>query len=202
MTLYADGLPSLTPLIAKSEGPPSADPAASGEVTEPWPECLRGAIVEGFSLVLYEGGSVDDLDACARSRAVAALRSLAGGEWVSYILGAPEFVNAAFRELYPGGLAPATPPAHPARPALVRHGRRSTCRQLSAVAPLVCVRGMLSGGQLSSSPRSGPAAGGPSLLATSGARAGSPSGNTAAKSSFTKSGAPRMYGTYSPSTSA
>ena len=107
--VYADGLPSLTPLIAKSEGPPSADPAASGEVTEPWPECLRGAIVEGFSLVLYEGGSVDDLDACAQSRAVAALYSLAGGEWVSYILGAPEFVNAAFRELYPDGLAPATP---------------------------------------------------------------------------------------------
>ena len=109
VALYADGLPSLTPLIAKSEGPPSADPAASGEVTEPWPECLRGAIVEGFSLVLYEGGSVDDLDACAQSRAVAALYSLAGGEWVSYILGAPEFVNAAFRELYPDGLAPATP---------------------------------------------------------------------------------------------
>ena len=107
--VYADGLPSLTPLIAKSEGPPSADPAASGEVTEPWPECLRGAIVEGFSLVLYEGGSVDDLDACAQSRAVAALYSLACGEWVSYILGAPEFVNAAFRELYPDGLAPATP---------------------------------------------------------------------------------------------
>ena len=109
VALYADGLPSLEPLIAKSEGPPSADPAASGEVTEPWPECLRGAIVEGFSLVLYEGGSVDDLDACAQSRAVAALYSLAGGEWVSYILGAPEFVNAAFRELYPDGLAPATP---------------------------------------------------------------------------------------------
>ena len=107
--LYPAGLPALTPLLVQSEGPPSADPAAGGEVTEPWPECLRGAIVEGFSLVLHEGGSVDDLDACAQSRAVAALYSLAGGEWVSYILGAPEFVNAAFRELYPDGLAPATP---------------------------------------------------------------------------------------------
>ena len=66
--VYSGGVPALTPLTAKSEGPPSADPAAGSEVTEPWPLCLRGAITEGFSLVLYEGGSVDALDACARSR--------------------------------------------------------------------------------------------------------------------------------------
>ena len=69
--LYPDGLPALTPLLVQSEGPPSADPAAEGEVTEPWPECLRGAIVEGFSLVLYEGGSVDEstpVRRAARSR--------------------------------------------------------------------------------------------------------------------------------------
>ena len=34
----------------------------------PSASCLNGAIAVGFSLVVYEGGSVEDLDACARSR--------------------------------------------------------------------------------------------------------------------------------------
>ena len=106
--LYPDGVPALTPLIARSEGPPSEAPAAS-EVTEPWPECLRGATAGGFSLVVYEGGSVDDLEACARSLDVAAVYALHEGEFVSYILGAPDFVNEAFVALFPEGLAPVTP---------------------------------------------------------------------------------------------
>ena len=68
VALYAEGLPALTPLIAKSEGPPSPAPA-SDDVPQDWPDCLRGEIVEGFSLVLYEGGSIDDLDARARREA-------------------------------------------------------------------------------------------------------------------------------------
>ena len=72
--LYTDGVPSLTPLTASSEGPPTADPAAgSAGDGEPWPLCLRGEIASGFSLVLYEGGSVDTLDACARSLRVTAV---------------------------------------------------------------------------------------------------------------------------------
>ena len=107
--VYSGGVPALTPLTAKSEGPPSADPAAGSEVTEPWPLCLRGAIATGFSLVLYEGGSVDALDACARSREVSAVYALHDGEYVSYILGAPDFVNAAFRELFADGLPAVMP---------------------------------------------------------------------------------------------
>ena len=107
--VYSGGVPALTPLTAKSEGPPSADPAAGSEVTEPWPLCLRGAITEGFSLVLYEGGSVDALDACAQSREVSAVYALHDGEYVSYILGAPDFVNAAFRELFADGLPAVMP---------------------------------------------------------------------------------------------
>ena len=108
VALFPEGLPSLEPLIAKSEGPPSPAPASDG-VPEFGPDCLRGAIATGFSLVLYQGGSVDDLAACAQGRDVSAVYALVEGEYVPYILGAPEFVNAAFRELYPGGLAPATP---------------------------------------------------------------------------------------------
>ena len=108
VALYADGLPSLTPLIAKSEGPPSAAPA-SDDVPEFGPDCLRGAIATGFSLVLYAGGSVDDLAACAQGRDVSAVYALVGGEYVPYILGAPDFVNEAFVALFPEGLAAVTP---------------------------------------------------------------------------------------------
>ena len=107
--VYSGGVPALTPLTAKSEGPPSADPAAGSEVTEPWPLCLRGAIATGFSLVLYEGGSVEDLDTCAEGSNVSAVYALHDGEYVSYILGAPDFVNAAFRELFADGLPAVTP---------------------------------------------------------------------------------------------
>ena len=66
-------------------------------------------IAEGFSLLLYEGGSVDDLVACAESRGATALYALADGAWVPYILGAPDFVNGSFRELFADGLSPLTP---------------------------------------------------------------------------------------------
>ena len=71
--------------------------------------CLGGAIAVGFSLVLYEGGSIEDLDACAEGVGLAALYALHGGVWVSYIVGAPEFVNGEFRELFADGLPVATP---------------------------------------------------------------------------------------------
>ena len=106
--LFADGVPALTPLTVKSDGPATAAPLASA-VTGPWAACLQGEIGEGFNLVVYEGGSVDDLVACARSLGVAALYALHGGVWVSYILGAPEFVNGEFRELFADGLPVATP---------------------------------------------------------------------------------------------
>ena len=106
--LYPDGLPALTPLIATSEGPPSPAPA-SDDVPEFGPDCLRGAIASGFSLVLYEGGSVAELDACAQSREVTAVYALHEGEYVPYILGATDFVNRLFGELFPDGLAPITP---------------------------------------------------------------------------------------------
>ena len=64
---------------------------------QPWPECLRGNVVEGFSLIVYAGGSVGELVACARSADITALYALSEGEFVSYILGAPEFVTQSFR---------------------------------------------------------------------------------------------------------
>ena len=107
--LFADGVPALTPLTVKSDGPPSADPAPDGGVAQPWAACLQGEIAEGFNLVVYEGGSVDDLVACAEGVGLAAVYALNDGVWVSYILGAPEFVNRSFRELFTEGLPPIAP---------------------------------------------------------------------------------------------
>ena len=111
--LFAEGLAALTPLIARSDGPASPDPSGdaprTGDATQPWPACLQGEIAEGFNLVVYEGGSVGELEACAQSRDVAALYALSEGEFVSYILGAPDFVNARFVELFADGVPLMTP---------------------------------------------------------------------------------------------
>ena len=55
--LFADGVPLVTPLTVKSDGPPSADPNPGDDAPLPWPECLRGRIVKGFSLVVYGGAA-------------------------------------------------------------------------------------------------------------------------------------------------
>ncbi len=107
--LYADGVPALTPLVAGSDGPPSEDPV--GDIGAPlsWPNCLLGEIAEGFSLVLYEGGSVEELVICAQGQHVTAVYALHEGAFVSYILEAPDFVTSAFRELFSGGVPTITP---------------------------------------------------------------------------------------------
>ena len=106
--LFADGIPPLLPLVVRSEGPATPAPVAP-VVAEPFAVCLRGAIAEGFNLVVYAGGSVGDLVTCAQNRDVAALYVLDDGVWVSYILDTPEFVNEAFAAVFPEGLPSVTP---------------------------------------------------------------------------------------------
>ena len=51
----------------------------AAEAEQPVVACLRGAVTVGFSLLVYGGGSVDDLAACAQSRSVTAhLRAARG----------------------------------------------------------------------------------------------------------------------------
>ena len=78
-------------------------------IRDPWPHCLRGAVSEGFSLAVFEGGSVEELVSCAESRGIVAFYALHEGVYLPYILGAPGFVNAGFLELFPDGLPPVTP---------------------------------------------------------------------------------------------
>ena len=78
--------------------------AGEAETTDAAATCLRGAVTVGFSLVVYEGGSVDDLESCAQSRNITALYVTHEGKYAPYILGAPDFVNEAFVALFPDGL--------------------------------------------------------------------------------------------------
>ncbi|MXW23646.1 MAG: hypothetical protein F4Z96_03085, partial [Chloroflexi bacterium] len=106
--LFADGVPALLPLVVRSDGPATPAPDAA-EVTEPFATCLLGEITEGFSLVVYAGGAVDELASCAEEFGISVVYALTGGEWVSYILGAPDFVNRSFGELFATGLPAVTP---------------------------------------------------------------------------------------------
>ena len=71
--------------------------------------CLRGAVDVGVSLLTYAGGSVEELVSCAEDRQVKAFYATRNGAFVSYILGAPDFVNRDFRELYADGVPINTP---------------------------------------------------------------------------------------------
>ena len=83
--------------------------AATAEPDESADDCLSGPIAVGFSLVVYEGGSVERLEACARSLHVTALWVLDDGEFVPLFLAAPEFVKRPFRELFAHDVPPVTP---------------------------------------------------------------------------------------------
>ncbi len=111
--LFPDGIPAVTPLVTGSDGPaspyPGSDGTSDGDAPQSWPDCLRGEIATGFSLVLYEGGSVEELDACAQSRDVTAVYALHEGVYVPYVLGAPDLVNARFGELFADGVPSVTP---------------------------------------------------------------------------------------------
>ena len=107
--LFADGVPALTPLVARSDGPPSGDPVGDVRAPDAWPGCLRGEVAVGLSLLVYAGGSLGELAACAESLGVTALYVLHEGEWTPYIPGAPAFVNRNVGALFAGGVPPITP---------------------------------------------------------------------------------------------
>ncbi len=55
-----------------------ADPEqAAGSA--PGVDCFRGDVAVGFSLVVYAGGSVEELESCAQDRQIVALYALHGG---------------------------------------------------------------------------------------------------------------------------
>ena len=112
--LYPDGVLPLTPLVAGSDGPPSGGHVVEGlaqdePATLRGSNCLHGEIATGFSLAIFEGGSVEELEACGRGFGIAAFYALHEGDWVPFILGAPDLVNRPFFGLYDDGLPALTP---------------------------------------------------------------------------------------------
>ena len=109
-------IPAGTVLLAASAGPDSADLLSGPAIPSAgWHSCLRGTIgldmSPGMHLALYEGGSIESLDACAREHALSAVHVLDAGAWVSYAVGAPASDNQAFTELFPEDLPAAVPVA-------------------------------------------------------------------------------------------
>ena len=104
-----DGLDEITVTVTSPDGSRTkVYRVRLGDTGEQQPArvCLSGAVAVGFSLVVSAGGSVDELEACAQSRNITALYVPHEGGYVPYILGAPAFVNAPFRELYPDASPP------------------------------------------------------------------------------------------------
>lgn len=82
---------SFTPLIASAVPKPV--------LAEKWASALPAS---GVALASFRGGTVADAASGMRQ-----LHALSGGRFVSYVVGAPDFVNDAFLRLFPGEQIPA-----------------------------------------------------------------------------------------------
>ena len=103
-----EGLSQITVTVTSADGSRTRVYRVAFDVPEqPWAHCLKGAVAEGFSLVIYEGGSVDELVACAESRGIAALYVLHEGRYVGH--SGAGLVNERFASSYPEGVPALTP---------------------------------------------------------------------------------------------
>ena len=91
------------------EEPAPPVPPAPPAPPAPGDDCLRGLVDARFSLVTYEGGSVADLEVCARRVGVRSVYALVDEEFVSLILDAPAFVNGPFVDQFGAGIPAGTP---------------------------------------------------------------------------------------------
>ena len=68
------------------------------------PPCLTGPSAEHLSEVTFVGGSVEDLDRCAREQGVVAFFHWTGESWLLYAPGAPEFLSKHFNQHFSDGV--------------------------------------------------------------------------------------------------
>ena len=68
------------------------------------PPCLTGLTTERLSEVTFVGGSVEDLDRCAREQGVNAFFHWTGDSWLLHAPDAPEFLSRHFRRHFEDGL--------------------------------------------------------------------------------------------------
>ena len=84
--------------------PAAAVIAATPEVTGGFTDTLGS----GVNLTTYGGGTVAELGAAGVTAGATSISVTIDGAFVVYVVGAPEFVNAAFSALYPTGVASGT----------------------------------------------------------------------------------------------
>ena len=70
------------------------------------PPCLSGLTEERLSEVAFAGGSISELEACARSLNVTAFYHYADAVWTAFFLDAPEFLSQSFGNRFAEGLPP------------------------------------------------------------------------------------------------
>ena len=73
------------------------------------PPCLEGLTEARLSEVIFVGGSVSELEACAQSLDVDALYHHRDGVWAGFFPEAPEFLSHAFRNRFAAGLPVSEP---------------------------------------------------------------------------------------------
>ena len=89
---FVDGLPVGQALIARR--------ATAGSEN-----CLSGLTDEHLSLVTYIGGSLAELEDCARDLSIDTLYSNTENSWTGFFPGYATFLSQPFREQFPDGLA-------------------------------------------------------------------------------------------------
>lgn len=65
-------------------------------------------LAPGYNLVVYAGGTVEELEADAASEGAASAFAMIDGEFLGIIVGAPDHVNEAFADQYPDGVPAGT----------------------------------------------------------------------------------------------
>ncbi len=73
--------------------------------TDPSGPCLSGLTESRLSLVMFSGGSVDELAACAQSLTVDALYHRTINGWTAFFPDAPSFLSESFRNRFRNGLS-------------------------------------------------------------------------------------------------
>ena len=83
----------------------SADGSRTREYTVDLKQCLSGLDGQSFGPVHFMGGSLSDLEACARDLSYSAIYHDLDGVWTALFFGAPEFLNQPFRNRFANGIA-------------------------------------------------------------------------------------------------
>ena len=112
--LFPRGVPAHTPLWALSPGPGSPAPEAAGGALA-LPQCLYGMHRAPLTLRVYEGGTLADLEGCARSLHFGEIYAFQAGRWLRFVADfSIDFwdrtrLNEAFHGVFAGGVPPGTP---------------------------------------------------------------------------------------------